>query len=514
MSQIPIDQLMQTARDHWAARHPERAEPVLAEVIRRAPETAEAHYMMGMWHLRKSRVAHAEGAFRAVLLIKPDDVASLNNLGAILAKTGRAKEAEQVFGRAAALRPNDPLAQLNLANSCTLAQNQDGAIEAYRRCLELRPDIAEAQVNLGIALRAAGRLEEALPHYQKAADLNRQDFDAQIKYGTALREMGRYEEAMTAYQRALDQRPDQAEAHWNIGMLMLMQGQFAEGWQRYEWRRTVKNSGWDRMISRHHKLKPTRWIGGEAAGRLIYLYAEQAYGEAIQFARYVAMVAERGAKIILAVPSELVPLMGDLPGVVQCVSDETPISRIDEHCPLASLPLIFKTTLETIPASVPYLRAEAGKISAWERRLGESGGRRKIGVAWAHPARSMPLGPLAGAANVRWISLQKKDATFEAPAPPQEMRMERFEAEMTNLPETAALIAQLDLVITMDTVIAHLAGAMGKPVWTVLPEFAHWTWMRGRDDSPWYPTMRLFRQEKGGDWEGLARRVAEALAGT
>jgi Flp pilus assembly protein TadD len=507
MSEIPIEQLMQTARDHWAGQHPEQAEPLLAEVIRRSPETAEAHYLMGLWHLRKSRIAQAEASFRAALRSQPGDWQSLNNLGAILAKTGRAKEAEQTFALAAVLRPTDALAQLNLGNACTLAENREGAIAAYRLCLDLRPDIAEAHVNLAVALRATGRLEEALPHFQKAADLETLDFNAQINLGSALRDLGHFADARSAFQRVLDQRPDHAETHWNVGMLQLMEGKFAEGWHEYEWRRTVKNSGWQLMIGKHHVLNQARWVGGDAAGRRIYIFAEQGFGDTIQFARYVPMVAERGAKIVLAVASALVPVLRDLPGVERCVSVDEPVSRFNDHCPLMSLPLIFKTTLESIPRNVPYLLADPGKAAAWGGRLGQSKGARKVGLTWSDPALTGSLAALVPVGNVRWIGLQKPDAGL-----PERLRLENFAAELTDLTEVAALIDQLDLVITTDTVVAHLAGAMGKPVWTLLPFCAHWRWMRGRDDSPWYPTMRLFRQEKNGDWDVPVRRVAEALA--
>jgi tetratricopeptide (TPR) repeat protein len=332
--------------------------------------------------------------------------------------------------------------------------------------------------------------------------------------GTALRDLGRLDDAEAAYRRAIASKPEVGSSHWNLALLLLLRGRMEQGWKEYEWRRAVKESGWQRLGEHHPSLAQPRWDGSAAAGKRLYIYSEQGFGDTIQFVRYLPMVQRTGARIILGCQTALVQLLQHLEGVEQCLPFSQPPPPFDAHCPLMSLPLVFGTTLQTIPADVPYLKADAGKLEKWKERLG-GGTERKIGLAWAgrrvpDPRRSIPSSQLAwlsDAANVRWISLQKD----RADGPPPGMAINDWTAELADFSETAALIGNLDLVITIDTAVAHLAGAMGKPVWMLLPFNPNWRWMLDRSDSPWYPTMRLFRQEKRGDWNGPVERILQEL---
>jgi cytochrome c-type biogenesis protein CcmH/NrfG len=433
-------------------------------------------------HHQAGRLRQAEEAYRQILARQPNHADAIHNLGVISLQSGRNDAAVQLIRQAIAINPNYPEAHSNLGNVLADMDRLDEAIAAYRQAIALNPGLAEAHNNLG----------------------------------NALREKGQSGEAVAAFRRAIAINPDFPEAHRNLSLALLLDGDFQAGWEEYEWRWKCKD------IAPARKFAQERWDGGPLEGRTILLHAAQGFGDSIQCIRYLPLVRERGARIIIECYSELERLFEPIAGECQLVVRGQPLPAFDLHCPMESLPRAFRTNLTNIPQSVPYLHADAEEAGKWHRRLADVGGDVKVGLAWGgNPIhkndrnRSMKLvnlAPLGQAAGVKFFSLQKGAPAAEAKSPPPGLELVDWTEELGDLADTAALIANLDLVIAVDTVVVHLAGAMGKPVWTLLPFIPAWRWLLGRQDSPWYPTMRLFRQERRGDWDGVVRQAAEALA--
>jgi tetratricopeptide (TPR) repeat protein len=360
------------------------------------------------------------------------------------------------------------------------------------------------------------RFEESLASYDQAIALSPKSAEAYLNRGTALAELKRFEEAVASYQRAGDLLPEYGDAHFNVALCKLRLGEFDIGWQTYEWR-------WQSDQLRHTKRSFTQpqWAGEEEiAGRTILLHAEQGFGDAIQFCRYIPLVVERGARVILEVQEPLRELMTSLVGTTQVISVGSALPDFDLHCPLLSLPLAFGTRVETIPSVVPYLRASSQGVADWGARLG-SKRRPKVGLAWSgRPAhvndrnRSIRLAALLSLLDIHatFVSLQKHVQPEDARTLETRNDLLHFGDALTDFSTTAALIANLDLVIAVDTGIVHLAGALAKSVWVLLPFLPDWRWLLDRDDSPWYPTARLFRQEETRTWDNVIARVYVALS--
>jgi tetratricopeptide (TPR) repeat protein len=370
----------------------------------------------------------------------------------------------------------------------------------------------EQAINAAVMHQRAGELAQAEELYRRALAQQPLIPEGHFNLGTLLDRTGRWAAAVAEFAEAVRLRPDWALAHWNLGFALLRQGDYARGWREYEWRAQVPELGVGRV-----QCRQPRWDGSPLNGRRILLYAEQGLGDTIQFSRYVPLVAGRGGKVALICHAELVSLLANLPGVERCEAhSERTRADFDVHCPLPSLPGVMGTTAASIPARVPYLTADAGKARYWGERLaGET--RRKIGLAWAGRRthwddhhRSMAFGQmakLAEAGNARFISLQKGEA-----GPVGSVGgITDWTQELKDFSDTAGLAANLDLVISVDTSVAHLAGAMGKPVWLLLPFAPDWRWGLERSDSAWYPTMRLFRQKREGDWQSPLEEAAGAM---
>jgi Flp pilus assembly protein TadD len=445
---------------------------------------------------------------------------------ATLVRTGRLAEAEVECRRLLILRPGDAVTLSNLANLLVELGRPAEAEAAYRQAIEARADFAEAHYNLGLLLQAQRRLVEAEAAYRRALDLRPDLVQAHNNRGATLRDLRRLDEAMAAFDAAVLLRPDYADAQFNQAMCRLTMGDYAQGWPQYEWRWRTRQAD---LVQRGFRQPP--WLGREdPAGRTILLHAEQGLGDTLQFCRYVPRVAALGARVVLEVQPGLERLLGRLDGVSQVVTQGGPAPAFDCHTPLMSLPLALGTRLETVPARGAYLKAEPGAAAHWERRLSGSSALR-VGLVWAGaPRRDNPiaaavdrrrslslefLAPLAGIEGLQLFSLQKgpaaadlRDAQARGWGGPA---IVDHTAELQDFADTAALVANLDLVIACDTSVAHLAGAMGKPVWILSRFDGCWRWLADRDDSPWYPTARLFRQEASGDWAGVVDRVRTAL---
>jgi tetratricopeptide (TPR) repeat protein len=427
----------------------------------------------------------AERLFRQVLTIDPHHAGSLHRLGVIAFQSGR----------------------------------HDQAISLIARAIEHNPGEASAHSNLGIVMYHQGRMDEAVACFREALAITPAFSQALNNLGNTLKALKRHDEAIACYREALSLQPDDPEVRYSLAMALLAAGDMAAGWAGYE-------SRWETpgMAQARRRLAQPQWRGEDLSGRTLLIHAEQGFGDTIQFCRYAPLAAARGARVIMDVPKPLARLLNSLQGVDQVVVHGEPLPDFDLHCPMLSLPLAFGTTIDSIPADVPYLYADAAR-AAWHGRLAalETEGPR-IGIVWAGDAkkhhfiaeeqnrrRSIApgrLAPLFQTPGARFFSLQK-----EGPAQPRRFPLTDFMDEMTDFAHTAALIANLDLVISVDTAVAHLAGALGKPVWMLDRFDPCWRWLSGRRDSPWYPGLRLYRQPRPGDWETVIAEVARDLRG-
>ena len=477
----------------------------------------------GAEYQRTAEHDKAEDCFREALVRQSENADALQLLADVLGVRGYAHQergeldaAIECYLEALALAPAQAQVHNNLGNVYRSLGRPDEAIAAYRDAIAVDAGLAEAHLNLGTALHLAGDTEQAAAHYRTALQRRPDLAQAALNLGHLLEGEGDAEGAMESYRRAIEVKPDFAAAHFNYALQLLLAGDFSRGWEEYEWRLRLP------------ELQPLwpfagrpRWDGADLVGKVILLYAEQGFGDTLQFARYVPLVAERGGRAIVSCRSQLKTLFEQAMWDSSVVDASEPPPAFDLCCPLPSLPRIFGTTLATIPARVPYLHAEAGKAARWEARLAAAGTALRVGLVWATEAGSRiallkslsldMLEPLAAIPNVNFYSLQKGPAAAEVVRAPKGMRLMDVAGELEDFSDTAALISRLDLVVTIDTAVAHLAGAMGKPVWTLTHWPPDWRWLLGRDDSPWYPTMRLFRRAQTDTWSDIILRVGRAL---
>ncbi|MGA2442359.1 MAG: tetratricopeptide repeat protein [Tepidisphaeraceae bacterium] len=452
--------------------------------------------------------------FHQAIAIDPRLAEAHNNLGIALADLGRIDEAVASYRQAIRLNPRFAEARNNLGNALLKKRLFDEAIVEFEQALAARPDYPEAMMNLGAALKARNQDDRAIDLFRRALRLRPDFFEALLNYGQALCDSRHFDDAIAAFRKAIALRPDDPAAHFHLSGVLLLTGNFSDGWREYEWRLLKPDFG----IAKTRFPQP-RWTGQDLAGKRIFLHAEQGAGDIIQFSRLAALLSQRGAQTILACPPTLLRLMRSLDGVSHLITNTQLAPDFDYHCYLLSLPLLLGLNLQTIPANVPYLRAQPELAEHWRSRLMPLGNRKKVGLVWAgNPNhsndhnRSIPpsaFAPLAEISGVSFISLQKNDAPN--PLPPPGFELIDHTAEIFDYADTAGLIANLDLVIAADTSVAHLAGALAKPVWTLLPFHPDLRWMLDRSDSPWYPTMRLFRQPRPGDWQTPIRQIADAL---
>ena len=513
--------LLAKAAAHLQAGQLEAAAAVYRTLLAAAPGNIEARFNLALALQQLGRPGEAEEHYRAVLDQLPGSVEALSNLALALQDLGRLDEAAATFRRAIVLRPDYAEAHCNLGNLLRETGQAEDAVASHRAALALRPDLAEAHSNLGVALQDLGRPEEAEGCFRTAIALRPAYAAAHYNLGNVLQARERLDEAETSFRTAVALAPGHAEAHHNLGLILLGAGKFQEGWREHEWRWRAKGFQGERRpgADRPAWRKET---GPAEAGRggTVLLWAEQGLGDTIQFARYVPEVVRTGWRVLLDVPPALTGLFAGMEGVTM-VPAGAPLPPFDAQCSLLDLPLAFGTTLDTIPAALPYLRADPAAIAERRAELDARPGL-KVGLVWrGNPDhkrdrfRSIPLAvlrPLLQVPGVTFVSLQKK-------APPDEVDLLGREAasvdagpHLGDFAATAAQVAALDLVITVDTATCHLAGALGIPTWTLLEFAAEWRWMRNRTDSPWYPTMRLFRQPKPGDWDSVAAAAADALS--
>ncbi|MGN6515417.1 MAG: tetratricopeptide repeat protein [Rhizomicrobium sp.] len=466
------------------------------------------------------RSAEAIARYDRAIQLRPDYAEACFNRGRVLEGLQRWKEAEASYRKAIELDPSSADAHHGLANALNALRDDEEALASIDRALAHRTGDAVLLTTRGNILADAGRLDDALASHDAALAARPGFAAARNNRGFVQRALLRLDAAAADYERAMALDPEFAEARWNLGLLQLLRGDWKNGWRNYEARFDKTNAAAVKL----DRVAP-EWKGETVQGRRILLFGEQGFGDVIQFARFARHFSRNGAHVILRVKKKLHRLLSDIAPGVELADSSAPPPAADHQLALMSVPHALNLTSEAFAPDIPYLHAEPARTEIWRERLGNHG--FKVGVCWqGNPApridrgRSIPLRefqPIAAIDGVRLLSLQKHDGMDQLERVPQDMTVERpsisFD-ETDAFVDTAAIIANLDLVITSDTAIAHLAGAMGRPVWVLLKQVPDWRWLLEREDSPWYPTMRLFRQSEAGDWAGVMQRVAQALRDT
>jgi Tfp pilus assembly protein PilF len=468
--------------------------------------------------LKHGRLMDTRGLCEQILAIQPRDAMALCVLGSIFAGLGSPAEALPLLQRAVAADGSNHLAHHQLAMVFMDLGRHGEALGSFDGALSLKPDFAPALLHRGYALRALEQPEEALASFAAVVRVDPTVAQAHCAKADALQDLQRPEEALCSYDEAIRRHRDYAQAHYNKGLCLLQLGRYGEGWPLTEWRKRLSNPLGTRA------LRAPLWLGHETlAQRSILVHWEQGLGDTLQFCRYVDVLRGRAGQVFLLVQRNLRALMRwSWPGITVVSDDDLPIET-DFHCPLMSLPVALDTREETIPKSIPYLRPDPVRVEFWRNSLGLQG--LKLGICWqgqpglVDVGRSLPLaamGPLAEMRGVRLISLQKglgrEQLQSLAPGMPVEIPDPPLDSGPDAFLDTAAIMESLDLVVTSDTSIAHLAGALGRPTWLALKRVPDWRWMLEREDSPWYPTLRLFRQRTAGAWDAVFATMAHALA--
>jgi tetratricopeptide (TPR) repeat protein len=529
------------------------AERIYARVLKAAPDHFDALNLLGAIKIQQGQFGEAQRLFGAATKANPQIAAAWCNLGQAQHALKRAADALQSFDKARALAPDDVDVLYQHANALISLNRHGEALDELQTVLARKPQHFEARLNSGLTQAALGFAERALADFDAALALSPQHPVAHFNRGVVLIKLGRYAEAAAANERAIAAAPDyvtawlnrgmalaqlrrfeeaaasygevlarqkdNADAHFNRALALLTIGDYRGGFADYEWR--WRRTGMTAGKSRGRHL----WLGDYALhGKTILLHAEQGLGDTIQFARYAPLIAARGAKVVLEVQQELKSLLARLDGVGAVVARGEAPPPFDLHCPLGSLPLALKTELATVPAPIPYLAADEAHLNKWSARIGTLP-RPRIAVAWAgNPAhdndrnRSIALATLAPLFSVgaegggpSFISIQREPRAEETAQLAAQPRLAHIGGDLADFDDTAAVLALCDLLITVDTAPAHLAGAMGRPVWVLVPFAPDWRWTLGGEATPWYPTARVFRQAAPGDWNAVIARAAAAL---
>lgn len=526
------------------------AEALYRHILQAQPQQVDALQLLGLIEAQNQRSVEAVALFDAALALRPDLVAAWFNRGISLQTLKRSADAIGSYDRVLALQPEHAKAQYSRAFLLHELQRNaealDGfevllraspqhfealygrsvvlqhlgrhgeAVAGYESCLAMAPDHVDALFNRSLVLHQLNRTADALDGYDRVLALKPDHTEAVFGRGVALQACGRHRQAQDDYGRACELQPQHERAHLNRSLCALLLGDFDTGWPGYEWRFCQTE-----QVAPIRDFGVPRWQGDpEIRGKTILLHAEQGLGDTIQFGRYIEQVAALGASVLLEVQPPLQVLLADIDGAETVLAHGDALPVVDLHCSLLSLPLAFGTRLDTIPAPLT-LRAAPSQVQAWRQRLGDDP-RLRVGLVWSGSPlhlndvnRSIPLADFSALLcdGVAFYSLQPELRDSDRAALDAHPELRHFGSELRQFTDTAALIEAMDVVITVDTSVAHLAGTMGKPVWILLSATPDWRWMLGRDDSPWYPTVRLFRQPAVGDWPSVLDRVRAALAG-
>ncbi|XGV94611.1 MAG: tetratricopeptide repeat protein [Leptolyngbya sp. BL-A-14] len=519
-----IPQLLATATVHHQAGRLAQAEQLYRQILQQQPQQVDTLNLMGVIACQQGKLDEGIALYRQALTLHPGYVSARENLSVALWKQGKQliEEAIASYSQIITFQPENVQAYHNLGVILIEQGKLDEALSYYLQALSVQPNDATILNTMGTILQQQGKATTAITYHRRALAIRPDYPEALNSLGTALQDQGQAEEAMACFNRALALDPNDASAHYNRSLLLLTEGNYQEGFPEYEWR----------FKTREFPPCPFRqpvWDGSDLKGRTLLLHAEQGLGDTIQFIRYAPIVAQKGGRIVLTCHQPLMRLLSTVPGIDAFIPLGYPAPHFDVYAPLMSLPNILGTTLESIPATVPYLMpppdssinlTPAG-LNKQVKEPGQDTTHLKVGLVWSgghlykkNQSRSCPLkhfAPLLQRSDIAYYSLQKGIAQTALSELGWDAQVQDLSPQLTDLAVTAAAIAQLDLVITVDTSIAHLAGALGKPVWVLLTYLPDWRWMLHREDTPWYPTMRLFRQTEPDDWQGVLDRVSQAL---
>jgi Tfp pilus assembly protein PilF len=423
----------------------------------------------------------------------------------------------QLYDQAIALNPSHAEAYYKRGNALKNIGRPREAIESYDKAIERRPDFAFAYCNRGVVQQSLGLAAEALASYDLAISIDATDAMAHYNRALLMQENHRWEEALAAYERAISINPQYAEAQFNRSLALMFLGDFERGWQAFEWR---WKSAQRLSIGEERSFGQPVWLGKESiAGKRLLLHCEGGFGDTLQFCRYATLVAARGALVILETPPPLTRLLSSLEGASCVIARGDPLPPFDYHCPLMSMPLALKTTLDSIPAVPRYVSSNESDRVGWRQRLGTRT-RPRVGLAWSgnpnnpiDPSRTISLADWIGylPLDLDYVCLQKEFQSADRETLRSNPWISLYEDELHDFRDTAALCDCLDLIVTVDTSVAHLGGALGRPTWILLPFTPDWRWLRGRNDSPWYPTVKLYRQSAVGIWKDVFVRLAADL---
>lgn len=505
----PQDALAQAIAQHRAGRIDQAAAAYRA-LLAALPDDPHISFLLGTAELQRGQYAESIRWLKRALERSPDQEGALTNLSVALRLDRRLDEALAAIDRSIALNPASDGKHINRGNVLHDMRRLDDALAAFDRAAALAPANPETHNGRGVVLKDLGRPEEALIAYDRTLALQPNHAEAVNNRGVVLKALHRFDEARTAFDRALALRPNYLSALQNKAILELLLGNFATGWELYEKRRNLPQM--DRDAS------TPRWNGEPLADKTLLILAEQGVGDMVQASRYVPLLIRRDARVVIQAQQPLLPLLKSLKADCDLIAKGDPLPPCDAFCAAMSLPRAFAAAPGTIPIDIPYLFADPARQAAWRARLGKKTSPR-VGIAWqGNPEhendlrRSMPLRYLEPLLRLPFDfhALAKDISTADA-VTLRTMPMTVHADGLHDFADTAALIAELDLVVTVDTAVAHVSGALGKPVWILLPHLPDWRWLLGRDDSPWYPTARLFRQPSPGDWASVIEAVEKEL---
>ena len=478
---------------------------------------AEAYSNRGAVLQELKRFDEALSSYDKAISIKGDYAEAFNSRGTVLEELKCLEEALSSYHKAISINKDYTEAYYNRGNVLHKLKRLEEALSSYDKAISLHEDYAEAYSNRGLVLQDLKRLEEALSSYDKAISLHEDYAEAYSNRGTVLEELKRLDEALSSYEKAISINKDYAEAYWNSSICYLLAGNFNEGWARYEWRWQSKSIS---KIAGIRKFSQPLWLGTEVLkDQTIFLYAEQGLGDTIQFSRYVSLVAGLGAKVVLEVQPSLVKLLSYLEGISQIISKGDKLPNFDYQCPLMSLPLAFKTELKTIPSVSKNISTDEKKVEKWQAILGEKT-KPRVGIVWSGAVnhkndlqRSLKLSQLIThlPSDYEYLSLQKEISDVDKEVLIECCKIKHFGDDLKDFTDTAALCELIDIVISVDTSVAHLAGTLGKNTWVLLPYSPDWRWLLDRNDSPWYSSVKLYRQEKINDWESALVNIESDL---
>lgn len=487
------------------------AEPIYRELLAENPLDFEALQLLGLVAFNLGRIDEAIELTRRAITLNPRQANYRVNLGCFLTECGQIAAAAAALREAIVLNPQLPQAHFNLGNALRDLGEFDDAIASYERALALRPNDPMTHNNLGIVLARQGKLLEAQACYRRVLEMAPNYLPALNNFGTMAFELADWTTALATYERVLHLNPTESDARFNRSLVWLLHGDYARGWPEYEYRWRAQG-----LVLPRHADHP-RWLGEPLDGRTILVHAEQGLGDTLHFVRYLPLVAAEGGRVLFECEPAVRRLAMSVAGVDDCFATGDKLPPFDVQIPLLSLPGVFGTTEATIPREVPYLTAPCDEAARWKARFAELAGV-KVGIAWQGDpknrrdrARSIPLASfewLAKIPGVHWFSLQKGNGSEQLAEVQDRWPIGDVVRDATDFADTAAIVTNLDLVISVDSAVAHLAGALDVPVWLAVPASPDWRWQLNREDSPWYPSMRLLRQKQYGCWIDVIERLA------